>query len=269
MVVFGGTSRFYSRNSAGKFQLDVQEIGQAFAEQRSIGEQLRAWQTGRISKLLSDEEPITLEGPGKLILHFIPAVSLFGRQPDHDWRIAGNIVSQLKLSSSYSRSERYNADGFLVHSSEKHQNGYRSYVQVFRNGCLEYGDGYILNVWHKAGKHNLLPSEDVERTIAELYENGLETLNLMGTDDPIYVSCSLLSVKGYRLSRGDELEYLNGTTAFDRTVISTPEIQISDRSESRPFKSSLLPMINSVWQANGYEGSWFVRPSGDWNPFRR
>lgn len=47
MVTFKGTSRFYSRHSTGKYQLDVQEIGQVFAEQRSLGEQLQQLESGQ------------------------------------------------------------------------------------------------------------------------------------------------------------------------------------------------------------------------------
>jgi predicted HTH transcriptional regulator len=37
MVTYKGTSRFYSRHSTGKYQLDIQEIGQAFAELKIAG----------------------------------------------------------------------------------------------------------------------------------------------------------------------------------------------------------------------------------------
>jgi predicted HTH transcriptional regulator len=62
MVTYGGTSRFYSRHSTGKYQLDVQEIGQAFAEQKSLGEELSKWRADRVARLLSDEGPVRLDG---------------------------------------------------------------------------------------------------------------------------------------------------------------------------------------------------------------
>jgi hypothetical protein len=57
MVTYGGTSRFFARHATGKYQLDVQEIGQLFAEQRSVGEELRNWRSDRVARLLSDEAP--------------------------------------------------------------------------------------------------------------------------------------------------------------------------------------------------------------------
>jgi hypothetical protein len=52
-------------------------------------------------------------------------------------------------------------------------------------------------------------------------------------------------------------------------VISTPEVEIVDRTEERPYRETLLPIINAVWQANGYEETPFLhRDNGAWNPFK-
>lgn len=112
MVTYGGTSRFYSRHSTGKYQLDVQEIGQAFSEQRSLGEELRNWRAERVAKLLSDDGPMALSGPAKLLTHLIPTVALAGQQTAGFWP----VPNVLRPSSFSGASWRYNADGFLVYS---------------------------------------------------------------------------------------------------------------------------------------------------------
>src|SRR5258707_2930671 len=117
MVTYGGTSRFYSRHSTGKYQLDVQEIGQAFAEQRSLGEQLRNWRTDRIARVLSGETPVQLDGPGKLLLHFVPAAALAGQQSAGVWPLPNDVRNLFRPSSlASSTAWRYNADGFLGYS---------------------------------------------------------------------------------------------------------------------------------------------------------
>lgn len=42
--------------------------------------------------------------------------------------------------------------------------------------------------------------------------------------------------------------------AFDRDAIQTPEVEI-DRTEPPPYRASLLPVVDSIWQANGHEGT--------------
>jgi hypothetical protein len=71
MVTYANRTRFYSRNSTlGKFQLDVQQIGAAFASQRGMGERLPAWKADRISKAVAGEGPVVLEGP-TILFHFV------------------------------------------------------------------------------------------------------------------------------------------------------------------------------------------------------
>lgn len=57
---------------------------------------------------------------------------------------------------------RYNADGFLVYSADTVNGNCFSYVQLFHNGCLEYGDGYILNLGKDLGRENQIPSKTLE-----------------------------------------------------------------------------------------------------------
>lgn len=49
MVTFKGTSRFFARNSAGKYQLDVQEIRQAVLLSESTAERIKSFRLDRLS----------------------------------------------------------------------------------------------------------------------------------------------------------------------------------------------------------------------------
>jgi hypothetical protein len=254
MVTYGGTSRFYSRHSTGKYQLDVQQIGQAFAEQRSLGEQLRNWRADRIAALLSDEGPVALGGPAKLLLHFIPAAALAGQQAAAFWPAPSQVRTLLRPSSFSGTSWRYNADGFLVYSVEG-AGGSASYVQLFRNGSLEYGDGYILNAGksYGAGHESDIPSKSFEGMLRATFGNALLVIGRLRIEDPVYFSCTLAGVQGLRLSLEGLFPYFtNAKHTFDRQIIQTPEVQI-DRAEMAPYHNSLLPVVDSIWQANGYE----------------
>jgi hypothetical protein len=259
MVTYGGTSRFYSRHSTGKYQLDIQEIGQAFAAQRSLGEQLRSWRTERIAKLLANEGP-SLSGPAQLLMHFVPATALAGQQVAAFWPAPNQVRNLLRPSTFSGASWRYNADGFLVYSVEG-AGGNASYAQLFRNGCLEYGDGYILNVETDRGGPGLIPGRAFEEKLVNAFGNALLVVNRLAIEDPIYFSCALIGVQGLRLSRGN-LEFIDVQHTFDRQIIQTPEAQI-DRSERTPYLTTLLPIVDSIWQANGYEqtpwrSSWVI-----------
>jgi hypothetical protein len=247
-------TRFFSRNSSsGKVQLDVHQIGAAFAEQRGIGERLRAWKTDRISKTISGEGPVPLTG-ARMLFHFIPAAMLMvDRQPLSRVFDRSKWGSGRLLMSLSPESWRYNADGFLLTSRETTDEG-RSYLQVFKDGSLEYGDSYVLR-WNGRGA---IPSGILEEKLVATFEQALSLLKSLEVSPPIYVTLTLIGVKGAKLatpyySDGDE------SHPIDRDVIVCPDVEIQNVAEDHPYPTTLLPIVNSVWQAAGIAQSLYIR----------
>jgi Putative DNA-binding domain len=255
MVTFRGTSRFYSRHSTGKYQLDVQEIGQAFAEQRSLGERMLEWRTERLARVLGDEGPVNIEGPSRFLLHFVPASALAGQRSAGLWPVPNTVRNLLRPSSYSGAVWRYNIDGFLVATFNEAVRKYSSYVQLFRDGRLEYGDGDLLNTGKRygAGREWAIPSGSFEEKLIDTFGNALLVINRIGIEGPVYFSAALTGVKGMRLSLSNPYG-IGVQHTFDRDVIQTPEVEIG-RMEPRPYRDSLLPVVDSIWQANGYEGT--------------
>ena len=138
MVSYANRTRFFSRNSStGKVQLDVQQIGAAFAQQRGVGERLRDWKTDRISKAVSGDGPVQLSG-AQLLFHFIPAAAItedaVALPRVFDTNAWGNGRLLMCLSAEW---RHYNADGILYVSKRTSENA-QSYLQVFKDGALEY-----------------------------------------------------------------------------------------------------------------------------------
>ena len=65
MVTYKGTSRFFSRHSAGKCQLDVGEIRNAFLATDSQAERIKRFREDRLAKILADETPVRLSSPSR------------------------------------------------------------------------------------------------------------------------------------------------------------------------------------------------------------
>ncbi len=78
MVTFGGVSKFYARNSAGKYQLDVFELRSAFTASSLESEKIKQFHAHRIGCILSDETPVQLANGAKIILHIIPVGAIGG-----------------------------------------------------------------------------------------------------------------------------------------------------------------------------------------------
>ena len=76
MVTFRNAARFYSRNSAGKYQLDVGEIRAAFVASDAAGDQLRAFRLERLGRITANDAAAPMVDEPKLVLHLVPFSAL-------------------------------------------------------------------------------------------------------------------------------------------------------------------------------------------------
>lgn len=72
MVTFKGLSRFYSRNSSGKYQLDVAELRTAFVASQSARSAVRSFRVERLARIAEGQTPVPLLDAPKVVLHVIP-----------------------------------------------------------------------------------------------------------------------------------------------------------------------------------------------------
>lgn len=261
MVTYANRSRFYSRNSStGKVQLDVQQIGAAFALQRSLGERLRAWKANRIAMAISGNGPVSLQG-SKLLYHFISTAALTDdaqAQP----RIfePRNWGSAYRLMSLGIQTTRYNADGYLMMSNQTMEKR-ESYLQIFRDGSLEYGDSYVLY----SSSEDQVPSKIFEEAIVQSFSGALLLLKHLEVSEPIFVALTLTGMKGRVMALPCfTTSFTTKSDPFDRDVIFCPDVLIQNLSEGSPYPSTLLPIVNSVWQAAGLHETPYFSPDRRW-----
>lgn len=147
MVTFKNVSRFYARNSAGKYQLDVGEIRSAFALSESVPEKIRAFRTDRLARIISGEAPVSLNSNRVMVLHLLPISAVDGRSSTDVSREANRLVLSLAPLSSQGWSHRFNADGFLTYDTKgwgQSKRNASTYVQVFGSGALEIANQRLL-----------------------------------------------------------------------------------------------------------------------------
>lgn len=72
MVKFKNWTRFFSRTSAGKTELDVREIRASFLASETLSQKISGFRSDRISKILSGETPSPVAAGPKILLHVLP-----------------------------------------------------------------------------------------------------------------------------------------------------------------------------------------------------
>jgi hypothetical protein len=66
--------------------------------------------------------------------------------------------------------------------------------------------------------------------------------------------------------RAMSLSVFETSHPLDRDLIQCPDVLVQNLSEATPYPSSLLPIVNSVWQAAGRPGTPYVDSVGNWKP---
>lgn len=260
-VIYGGHDKFYLRNSAGKYPMDVDELRIAFTLSETIEKKIKNFKVERIAVVLSGDTPIKLIDNPKVILHIVP-LSSFSRVQSID---LDKVDSDPKkyLSPIYGNAHywRYNFDGYLTYSSL--DKDFRSYVQLFRNGIIEAVEAALIRPRDITFKISINAFED---KIIEAVKRYLSTEMRIEVEAPIFIFLTLLDVKGYTISSS----YLQSLfddeiiQKIDKNILSLPEVLINNFDVD--ISEIMRPGFDAIWNACGLRRSMNYDEKGQRNP---
>ncbi|MCK5563771.1 MAG: ATP-binding protein [Planctomycetes bacterium] len=264
MVTFKNTSRFYCRNSAGKYQLDVQEIRNAFLATDSQADRIRSFLQDRLAKIMADETPIPLTMPHRLALHILPLNSFFN-QKRLNFSTDRDLTLNFRPIDVSGWDHRYNLDGFLTYRDNRETKLCDSYCQTFFNGTIEAVYADIL--WAKGGRKPqsgdtaFIASIAYEKYVIEAIRNYFNGYKALGVEAPVAISMALLGCKGAYMYT----DFGMGLDAnpIDRDVAILPEVQVASLDEDVP--TIMRPIFDAVWNACGHPRSYNYTENGIWN----
>lgn len=244
-VVVHDALRFYARNSAGKYLLDVQEVRDLFVGSELGHERLRSFRTERVMRIEGGDTPVRLVDKPKLVLHLVPLGTFLGggsvEVREFQWK---SRIGQLQTIAGGFDGWRYNLDGIVTYYSER--DGAMSYVQVFRNGVVEAVDTY--SVGGRLGSDDVIPTKIFQDKLVASLPPLFAAQQFLDLAPPIVVILSLVGVKGLRMG-------LKGRRSdpIDEDVLLFPELV----AESYPDDAArfIHPVVDMVWNAWGFERS--------------
>jgi hypothetical protein len=263
-----GIQRFYSRNSRGKFQLDVGELRNAFLASSGVATAIRNFRTERLGRIAASGDPISTEDAGKIVLHLVPYGALTTQRTFDPNVIRGSGLFRPGFETT-GGDERWNIDGLLTYSLNREQNAAWSYTQIFRNGCLEAVDAFRLRpIADQPGALVPQPAahgHSLEALILRGTANHVEVLKRIGVEPPIVVFVSLLGVENFAIITGDVMADASGIwRRIDRNTVLLPEVLLE--SEDANTTSAMRPIADALWQSSGWNWSSNYDAEGNWTP---
>ena len=256
-VIFKGHDKFYSRTSAGKYQLDVDELRTAFNLTETIKDKIINFRLDRISKIYSNETPIPFIEAAKIVLHFIPLNSLSSPK-DYELNeyFPINQYPEKIFPISNTVDWRFNIDGFLAYILLR-DGKTNSYVQVFRNCIVEYVSAIY---------ENKIYSRDFEEEIIEYTSRYLDLLKTINVGSPIFMFMTLLGVKDFSLKVENQYKRfpIDRGYKIEKNIFIFPEIIIDDYKVDKA--RILKPWFDLLWNSCGYERCFHYDDNKDYIP---
>ncbi len=179
MVTFKNLSRFFSRNSAGKYQLDVQELRQAFNLSEDLNQRIRNFRADRLAKIIAGETPFSLSGGARWIMHSVP-INAFLTKKELDMRTSGYNFPNV-FDGRFQKFIRFNLEGLVsaIYDVQKPI----SYVQLFRNGIIEVVDTLLLS--QEENDQPFIRIIRFEKWVINTVTNILQYQKMLGNDNTI------------------------------------------------------------------------------------
>ena len=253
-VVFQQHDKFYGRNSAGKYPLDVNELRTAFTLSGTATERIRAFRTDRIIALSNNQTPLPLLDGPTVALHCIPLESFAGA-PQFDLRSQYENPVLLSPLGTTRWHYRLNLEGVLGFGT---QEPCPSYTQLYRNGVIEVVQGRILA--HELDGRMTIPSISYERYILGYMPQCFRLLQSIGVNVPLVVALTLLRAKGLFMGRNGFVG--DPGYAIDSETLVLPEALVEDFAT--PPTQILKPIFDLIWNACGFSGSENFDLDGNW-----
>ena len=262
MVTYQGTSRFYSRNSAGKYPLDVQQLRSAFLSSEATTDRLKDFRAERLSKIISGITPVKLQPGLRIIVHVIPLSALDTRE-----RFDGSALRQIHIPgelqpiySSHVYDSRFNFDGYLIAQAfESNSTVVAAYLQLFRNGIFES----VNTLLHRLpADPKSFPSFKFEGQLLQNLPRYFDAMKKLGVRPPVFLALSLIGISGYSMYVPPEAQWSyahrTGGKIEDGSLIMS-EVMV-DTFES-DLGEVLKPIFDAVWNAAGCEQSIYYEGS--------
>jgi len=242
-ISFQEWSRFYSRNSAGKYPLDISELRAAFVLSETTAERIRNFRIERLGKIITGESPVPLGSSGKLVIHIVPLAFLDAAIQFNLSQIANDMII---TQSSWGGHRRYNLDGYLIFEND---NSSASYLQIFRNGNIEAACSRITF----SSRGDSLISDNLEGKVLHELRDLLTIQRKLRVEPPLFVMVSLLGVLGHFMYFPQWELYNEPTRRIDRNDLVMPEILIEDFNCD--LAEAMRPVFYAIWNAAGWPKS--------------
>jgi hypothetical protein len=214
---------------------------------------MKQFRAERIASLVAGDAPAWLDSPTLMVLHAMPQGAFDAPQSVDLSYVLRNDILIWPLHAT-GLSKKINFDGVLsyfpgIHLPGRQTEPISSYVQVFRDGCIEAATTEIFHVSN--GQKIFFHS--YEENVEEALYNHLTLLKGLGIEPPIFVSLALIGAADYSIALPDMFNQIRPSAPIGRDVLIVPETAVYAYADS--YHDVLREPFDRIFQTCGLRGS--------------
>lgn len=262
MVTFKDTNKFYSRNSVGKYPMNVQEIRDMVLLSADLPEKMDDWVRGRLGKISLDQGIIPHGVTLWQAVHIVPASSISKRFLLESEELFKAQQGLFTFGGGDTRF-RFNVEGSLRYIMNNGMPGYvNSYTQLFRTGQIEsISTGNALMI----PENNRIHFVGFEDRLIQGIENYLRILRDCGINTPLTINVTLQGFRGFRFQfSATHIEELHDIREIISNTVTLPLVWVNDWRDAENVGKLIRPLIDGLWNAVGEERSPNYDENGNW-----
>ncbi len=261
LVSFHDANQFYSRNQQGKYLLNVAELRAAFLLSESLRDKLKNFRLERMNAITNRSLTVQLSAAPKTVLHVVPLCAFAPGFRIDLQKVAAMEPAAIRPMQARGLVTHFNYDGMVSFSSQE-KYAY-SYLQVFRNGCLEAGETLMLEL--RDGR-KYIPGVAFEKEIIQCGERMVALLRQLEVNPPYVVMLSFLGVRGYSMFIGS-MRWQSNAHQIERDDLYLDDVIVEDPAQD--FSRIIRPAFDQVWNSCGWAKSMNYDDAGNWQEVAR
>jgi hypothetical protein len=262
MVTYNSTNKFYKRRNSGKYLLDVYELSNAFMSSLKVKELANNFRRIRVKEVRELKFLPKLDIEGSYFLHIIPLGHIGENIIDISSETKLNYLKEnLQPIGSNGYDFRHNLEGFMTFTNDPIKKNPFSYVQLFRDGILEFYTSHL-----HFRRQNEPEKLDIfggffERISLQCIEKAFGLLRFYQIEPPYAVFISLFDLEDAVIFVQNPGGWGNKTQVIGKSQLLFPAVVFNDTQQdiSKVMKST----FDILWQAGNYTKSPFYNDNSD------
>lgn len=237
-VIFQNSGKFFSRNSRGKYEMDVHELRHAFTQSEELPERLRHFHDLAVQAAYGEDMPYLLDDSPVAVISVMP-LGLLREQRDLALTPENTILPVKSRNGEWLPI----LEGMYWHTPLNDNKRIRAYALTHRRGYIDAGFTIGGTREVRPGRsEGLVWSNNFEAGVIEMVVCGCTRLQSYGIEGPWVILVTVLKIKGHKLVISD--------TEFSmpawRQSARLPELIIE-----HPSEDALKPLFKAFWPLFG------------------